>query len=455
MPLPLVPADISRLDPRLLTSGYQALAGRILRLLKSALDSGLVGPSTALITGHWTGTNTAWNTLAPNFTPEYRTTLSLAVTRINALENEVVGAAQAFSGQIPGGPPQPPVPFGDAGIKALEYVVAQVRMVAEKVANGSNDQKIMELFGKENLAAVKKRFAAIPAALEKLLGETDRKAVGGTVGFVPGNDMPASMAALAYGSGPSAFIKIRPADLAAPAGPLIATLIHEASHILADQPTVDFAYRNQNGIYLLSPALAVDNAAHYEQLAINVAYPEKLRPMPTGDLPTFSLALLRAKTTRAWVRAYQMMLNPADREAAASLIDARPDKVGEALSQAMFDQLYQSLDAILGIIHGDVVVETGPQGDVTFAGQPAVCRIRVPASYTTPAQAASFAVELLATWLWGQNKTAFPGTTLDLYVSEVPKYDHGPLAGRLAEFYENVGRNKPASNSPGRNPEQP
>jgi hypothetical protein len=455
MPLPNVPTDFSGLDASALALAYQGIAGRMSRGLKGVLDANTAAPDHARVLGRWTNARDTWSGLPAHLDLKAREPFSLAVTKLNAVEAEVMkvflaGAAPSSDGTAP-----PETPLGIEGMAALRDALDDVRSVARKVAGDDGNLKIMGLFGQANLAAVKERFARIPPALDRLFEQTTARSAGGVRGFQPGHDIPATMGALAYGSGPDAFIKVSLAALRGPRPKLAATLVHEGSHILDRTPTVDFAYRDQNALYLLSPTLALDNAPHYEQLALNLSSPENLGPMPTGDLPAFSLAVLRSKTTRAWVRAYAAKTNPQRRGEIAELIGARADKIGEVLAGMLFGELFASLDHLMKTVLGNAVLEVGGAAELVFTGPPADrCVIRVPASCTTPAAVSGFAAELLTTQLWQSGGAATESPLLTTLITDIQKYDDGPLQDLLARFYQGVGLNKPISNASGRSLEQ-
>jgi hypothetical protein len=440
MPLPVVPQNIGNLDPDALVAAYERLATLALtrlgaRLAANQNSTAPVANLAALLNGHQTTTN-VWQGLAAALTPlrgqpNFRVQLSLAVQRVNTLEQNVNAA-------IPPAGPVPAAPLGVAGLGQLTAAVTLAATLPGLLAGNAGANAISGLFGPQNVDAVRARVAAINTALARVLQDTDPNATGAARGFVPYPALPTTMAALAMGSGPSAYIRVSPGSLAVlPAADLAAVLVHEGSHILAAGATVDFAYRERGSLYLLTPDLAVDNAPHYEQLARNQLTAPVPVPAPTGSTTDLAGALLRSKVTRAWVRAYDLQdMSDTGRADVGNLIGARTAAIGDALAGAMFADLVTSVENVLDVAQSVLTIQEGAPTGINVA--PGAVTVTVSPGQT-PLTDARVGIGLMCQYLEDHQGTALDMAALTTYIDHIEQYDRPALRARLAAFYDKYG----------------
>jgi hypothetical protein len=417
MTLPLVPTDLAGLNRAAVRAAYLKLANRdLLRLendilLARLLEDAAGQPSpvdTNVARALLSNTKDLWRDLEHD-SPAFAGKLTQAVTALNA--------ANAFwTGNVPAAQETSPTPMAKHHLDTLTHAVYQVEHLAQTVGAGQCDWMLEDLFFTPTAAAEAKiRFKAIPGALRRILGETKVATVGTTDadsprrGFVLNPNLPASMAALAHGDGPSAYISILPSALTGPSWKFVSALVHEGSHTLDTPPgaTIDFAYIERKAHYRLSPECAVRNAANYQQIAINLLAHE-VEAAPKGDLDAAGLALvmLDVKATRAWVRAYhlkplscddptsldfQLLLdafggslpgnvgrlrwNVARRRTVAKMLGALRADVGVGLADAIFADLDSGTTSLLNTLKRAVTLSESDGFQVRVDGRPFGMRI--------------------------------------------------------------------------------
>ena len=117
--------------------------------------------------------------------------------------------------------------------------------------------------------------------------------------------LPSNMPAVQSVAGGQRVIKIHPTGfLERTLSEAQATLAHEGSHAL-DPNIVDYVYRNSGLHPLLPSALALGNAAGYEQVVAEVTGQDPVS-VPAGQMPRVRTALAYAtvRITQAWVAAH-------------------------------------------------------------------------------------------------------------------------------------------------------
>lgn len=379
----------------------------------------------------------SWATLAADLgplsgQPAFRDRLNAAVVSFDQLE-------AAIDAAYPAAPAAAAVPVGAAGLAQLTTVVGRVRKFQQLVALDTAGAPLAGLFGPANVAVARTRVGQIAAALENVLSQTTEATTAGSgAGFVPNPALPATMKALARGAGPNAIISVPPSALA-PGDDfgLVTALVHEGSHILVPDATVDFAYRAQGAHYGLPPELAIDNAAHYEQLAINLAPLQagEVRPPavpPDASLLGLAMNIVRSKVTRAWVRAWDLKAaTNAGRAAVGDLLGARTATVGADIANALFANLFESMNSMMRLALGNLSLQAGP----AVMAMPVMS---IP-NAATPAAAATTAIGMLTQHLAGTAITAVPPVPFATFIDRIQDYDRGPLRPQLAAYYERYG----------------
>ncbi|RLK25232.1 hypothetical protein DER29_3221 [Micromonospora sp. M71_S20] len=214
------------------------------------------------------------------------------------------------------------------------------------------------LFGSTSSVA-KARFAQTVTALRALLTRTD----GRRSGFVCNLSLPDGMGALASGQGDTAIINVGRSALDGTMHlwELAATLVHEGTHILADNPTVDIVYRHRNAAYYLQGQIALQNAANFEQTVYEAL--GQGGPFPTDaevaamrgrSAPrTDSLhTVLASRITRAWVRTYDFTCldftrTDLPKPVALVLTDLPQDRAYAPLTKAYMEALHAAMLALM------------------------------------------------------------------------------------------------------------
>jgi hypothetical protein len=195
--------------------------------------------------------------------------------------------------------------------EAINLVRSQI---AQPLGNPDSPDRdnVVEVFKRLfgiSAAAAQERFTEILARLEGF----QKKADAGQRGFVRDDQLPDGMGALAVGNGPNAYVKVSAdaldGSMTSPA--LAATLVHEGSHTLAVDPTIDYLYNvYPEGVYYLREVAALRNAASYEQVVHELlsgrnTFPETsaIRAMRLDRQPATGAmqALLASCISRAWV----------------------------------------------------------------------------------------------------------------------------------------------------------
>jgi hypothetical protein len=435
MPLPVVPPSLAGLDPSAVITAYAAMAARLLSRLQARLNANPAAGA-PLMPGYNT-TMGVWNALPAQVrAADLRNQLSMAVARINNLE-------QAVDAAIPPPPVAPlpaPAPLGAPAFALLTQAVNLAVNLQVPLNSAAGGNVIAGLFGGANVDAVRAQFTQISATLQGHLDATDPNAAGAVRGFVPDPSLPATMAALARGSGPGSYISVSLPAIApgTPPGQLAPTLIHECSHTLANNPTVDFAYRDQGAFYHLSPDLALLNAPHYEQVAVQYLNPGP--PIPVGATVTdIAAAALRSKVVRAWVRAYELQSKAdADRADVGDLLRAREAQVGRAVSNLLFADLAKTLDTLMNpVVGGNLVIASGPGAVPGLVMTPAMTTITIAAA-PSPIPAARDAINLLCQHQAALAVTILPIPALYTFINGIQDYDRPALRPLLARYYASL-----------------
>jgi hypothetical protein len=210
----------------------------------------------------------------------------------------------------------------DVGVSVVQnrYIAGAIKAVQERIVGPLVDEAdapriasiFRRLFGQQGKEA-QVRMGAVLARLTALDAATD----GAKKGFVLAPAMPAGAAALAHGNDANAYIDVSRGALngSFTVERLAATLVHEASHTLPINPTIDYLYNvYPEGVYFLRDD-ALLNAASYEQVVLEVLgkakdFPadEEISDMRGGRRPRIGAVhtLLASRVSRAWVRILQL-----------------------------------------------------------------------------------------------------------------------------------------------------
>lgn len=156
------------------------------------------------------------------------------------------------------------------------------------------------MFGTTNGGVAATRIQEIATALRGLPRDMT------TSGFVHDDGLPANQAALADGHGNRARIRLGTGFPDAKDAKKATTLVHEGSHILSANATIDIVYKESGLHYNLPAEQKLRNAANFEQIAIDVlaGKPTKI-PRDGGGIDEAFVkkvhGIVVAKVTRAWV----------------------------------------------------------------------------------------------------------------------------------------------------------
>jgi hypothetical protein len=434
MPLPAVPASLAGFDAAATVTAYTGMARQLLSRLQTRMTASAAVPAVAALAPAYNAVQLRWTNMAAQAAaPDLRAQLSMAVAATNGLEQSATAAL----------PPAPapagaaaPMALGVAGLAAVQQAVHAAAGLPALLAGDPAAARIANIFGgPDQVDTVRSRVAAIVAALDAQLAATNPAAVGAVRGFVPDPSLPATMAALGRGSGPGAYVSISPASLvpgAMTAAALACTLVHEGSHILASNATVDFAYRNQGAFRQVPRDLTLLNAAHYEELAVQLLDPQPAVPVG-GGAADVAAAALRSKVVRSWVRAND--LAPAAdgaRADVAGLLGARAAQVGPAVAQLLFQDLFDSLNLMMPVVNGNLVIVFGaPAAPVLGGAAPTVTVAATP----SPLTAARDAISQICQRSAAVGGTSLPPAALAAFIDGIQDYDRPPLRPLLARFY--------------------
>jgi hypothetical protein len=449
MGMPVVPADVSTLNRETLLLAYRAMVNRSLRYMEKNLPS--AAANRAGVEGFrrpWEQALAAWSLLraTQGSDEDFRYGLNMGLAMLRGIEhrfwNDFV--------PLPGTPKS--TKLTDADMSVLTEAVARIEEMKKQLMKVYANQLIKNVFV-EKEDYVRAAFEEIVATLRRMLKDSAVDLANSNRGFVPDPALPATMGALALGRGQTSYIRIQPSLLAgasreAVLAELIPKLVHEGSHANENRFTIDYVYRNHGLHVLLPPEIRRTNAANYEQLAINWMgynltqwaniewFSTKLAEEPVEKR---ALAIVQLKTTRAWVRSYNLRQpNRFDRSAVAPIIGSVVSEVGPAMEEAIFDELYHGANALMKMSMDNEFVLTSAPGGVSFKG-----RNLGTLSQTTPVTAralASFAIQTAVNDLKDQGKSAFP-ETLAIFTEGIAHYDEElkGVRNQLLDFLAKVG----------------
>ncbi|WP_432930664.1 hypothetical protein ACQPZZ_09030 [Microbispora sp. CA-135349] len=284
------------------------------------------------------------------------------VTDLNQLLTPAAAPAQQPAEDLP---PVAGSPWIDRLLKLIEEEVVRPIETGSPRAMAS----VRTCFGDEATAAVP-RFREILRQLRAIHARSD----GRSKGMLYDPALPRSMGALGRGSGAAARI-----DLSSEFRPHLmsdvraaSTLVHEGSHTLVVEATVDFAYRDAHAHYLLPPKLALLNAGNYEQVAIDLiggmpgqldAGEVKALRDGAGDSLAQVHALMCSRVVRAWVRVYDLIGLAADGRITAEELRGLPPMPSDSapLLTAVLKELFAQLETLMSVVNTYLVLRLGPQ----------------------------------------------------------------------------------------------
>ncbi|MGW0436822.1 hypothetical protein ACWDV4_30290 [Micromonospora sp. NPDC003197] len=249
-------------------------------------------------------------------------------------------------------------PYLAAAVDELQKNIVDVLANPSHSSYAAVNTAFGRLFGSAAVVA-KQRFTLTVTALQDLLKRTD----GRRSGFVYNPSLPAGMGALASGQGNTAIINVgRDAlDGTMHLWDLAATLTHEGTHTLAENPTVDIVYRHRNAAYYLQGQIGLQNAANFEQTVYEAL--GKGGPFPTDH----EVAAMRGRTaprmdslhtvlasriTRAWVRTFDFTYldyakTDLPKPVALALTDLPQGPAYAPLIKAYMDALHTAMLALM------------------------------------------------------------------------------------------------------------
>lgn len=281
------------------------------------------------------------------------------------------------------------------GYARLSHTMDLIRDLFEKVDDKKNADRVAAVFkarfGDKHWETGQARFRQMDSTLRSLWRRTKPGFTQpAKSGFVLSAALPRNVGALAQVGG---YVSVRPSFLTAdtPPADLLTTLVHEATH-LGDQRTSDYAYRPTDAMTVLPPEIAVDNAAHYEELVLDLIVTLGLKesvatgtagrvalPDPravTGDVHRYAAALVQIKAARAWIRAMDLTRSaPEQRQQVAQQLGVDESTLGKDVTDMVFDDLvdltgfvHQAAQQGITLISGGTEVER--QGSRFVVGVP-------------------------------------------------------------------------------------
>ncbi|WP_320068046.1 hypothetical protein [Micromonospora sp. RTGN7] len=336
-----------------------------------------------------------------------------------------------------------------AAVDELKTKIVDVMNDTNKPTHAAVNTAFARLFGSTSMLA-KARFAQTVTALEGMLKRTD----GRRSGFVYNPSLPAGMAALASGQGDTAIIHVGRSALDGTMHPgeLAATLAHEGTHTLTENPTVDIVYRHRNAAYYLPGPVGLQNAANYEQTVYEVL--GQGGPFPT-DLDVAAMrgrtaprmdslhTVLASRITRAWVRTYdftRLDFSRADlpKPVAVVLTDLPQDRAYAPLLAAYMEALHAAMLALMRA-EGRLVVRTEAKmlNYSTVTNLDGTIRFTINSDLAAQAPVAQLLHWMLDALVVETNCQIPKDTTqlLDL-ILEIEKYDRDNLHNMLHDFYD-------------------
>jgi hypothetical protein len=451
--LPAIPESLTKPNaadpPRLrleldaLTDAYYALArGQLGELQKRLLDAAEVTPggppgSAAL----WMQPSILWDAWDSWYkrtkgVPQTASGWSQGISDLLLNSNRLESAVSMVITEPPGQGPARLEALTEAQLAAVADAVKQTTVLPQILASTSVDAVIGSVFSTGQVAEIRSRMNLICKSLDYFLAHTKAGTAGQSERFVLDLSLTDSMPVVASGSGPGAYIRINPGSLSSfTSRKLAISLIHEGSHTLADNPTVDFAYRKGGALYTVPAKLRVRNAAQYEHLAASFIDPSDKVPDFPGTPEAFAIAMLQAKLTRAWVRANDLKAGsgPAHKTF-VSLFGFDPDKIGTELYLALAFGLYDVINYAMRMAVNDAaILRRGPAPGLTVVSGAAQLTV---ADGSSPAVMARDAIILICRWLREARLTALPENLLVEYIDNIVAYDRPALQQELAAFYQ-------------------
>jgi hypothetical protein len=309
-------------------------------------------------------------------TEKLATILNGMIEDIATIKAKLANAAPAVDAPSYAGPPT----LTGAQLEKILAMIAMITVLAGEVGSGKHDSKIKEIFGEGNVEEAKKNFLKIPDSLtpvaehpttmertrfEEIVALGVALIIPQSRGFVINPGLSEKMPFLTMGSGKMAYIFVQPESLAdgTPSPEMISKLVHEGSHVI-DSEIVDWFYRVNDVHRALPESFRTKNAAHYEQLALELQHsPASYGVAPPDDLVGRAATLLKFKLTRAWIRSNELRNAdpPGGRKLVGELLGAVPAKIGSAAAQELFSDLYDNSENIMNaVVLGTVKLE-GPQ----------------------------------------------------------------------------------------------
>ncbi|TYB62223.1 hypothetical protein FXF51_26275 [Nonomuraea sp. PA05] len=342
---------------------------------------------------------------------------------------------------------------GDEYLRGLIDQIESKVVVAVEKQEPLAQQSLQICFGDKAAAAVP-RFRQILTQLQALYARTDDKGKG----LVHGPALPATMGALAHGTGDHAHVDLGTNLINGLLDRFeaAASLFHEASHTLPADSTVDFAYRNKDAHYLLPPGLAFLNAASYEQVVLDLlngklASDEKKVAALRHGAGTVQQAhaLLASRVTRAWVRAYDLHGVALKGGLTPDMLAGLPpmpqgDTYKDLLTQLVL-AFQEQMNTLMQTVSSRVtIVGTTETDKLDIKSTPQESVLYVPYSWAGDRPTNEVSVELLrflADKIWPQDgDSVFSGSQLSGYVASIHLTDRPELQTMLQEFYSGVQR---------------
>jgi hypothetical protein len=458
MKLPAIPASLTapkatdppalKFDLDALGKAYYALACGQLGELKKRMKDAVAGTQALangtealqmrrmIVQGTW---DTWYRTTRGGLTNSnagWIQSISPLIAEANSLEADVT----AVYPEPPGQGPTDLQALTPERVAALTSAVRLTRDLPGQLEPESAGPKIGNVFRPDQVADVRTRMVMICKTLNVYLANTKAGVVGQSECFVVDTSLSDSMPCLASGSGAGAYIRINPRSLDTFTAKMMAiSLVHEGSHILADTPTVDFAYRKGGAFYAVPAALRLRNAAHYEHLAASFIDPVNKVSIFAATPEAFAAAILQAKITRAWVRANDLKAgNGPLRLTFANVFGFDPNKIGDEPFLALANGLYYVVNLAMRMTTNDATTLTyGPAPGLTLVNGAAQLTVQSGASPSAMAQAA---IRLICHNLCAEGQTGLPEDSLVAFIDGIAAYDRLDLQDHLKIFLDTMDK---------------
>jgi hypothetical protein len=314
-------------------------------------------------------------------------------------------------------------------------------------------QSLQICFG-DKAAQAAPRFREILVQLRKLHDRTDDQGKG----LVHGAALPSTMGALAHGTGDTAYVDVS-ANLVnglMDRFEAASALFHEASHTLSVGGTVDFGYRDKDAHYLLTPDLALLNAASYEQVALDLLN----KKLGSDERAVAALrhgagtvqqahALMASRVTRAWVRSYDLGTAAVQGRLTPQMLSGLPplpqgDAYKDIVNRLVLG-LQEQMDTLIRMVNSQLtIVGTAQMDKLEIASTPQDSVLYVPYSWAddrTPDQVALDLLQFIAETAWPEGgESSFNGSQLCGYVASIHVTDRPELQAPLQAYYAGVTR---------------